>query len=42
MANTQTIAALLEEERTFPPPQEFKKNANINDPKIYEIGGQGP
>jgi acetyl-CoA synthetase len=42
MANTQTIVALLEEERTFPPPQEFKKNANINDPKIYEIAARDP
>jgi acetyl-CoA synthetase len=42
MANTQTIAALLEEERTFPPPQEFKKNANINDPRIYEIAARDP
>jgi acetyl-CoA synthetase len=42
MANTQTIAALLEEERKFPPPQEFKKNANINDPRIYEIAARDP
>jgi acetyl-CoA synthetase len=42
MVNTQTIVALLEEERTFPPPQEFKKNANINDPKIYEIAARDP
>jgi acetyl-CoA synthetase len=42
MANTQTIAALLEEERTFPPPQEFKENANINDPRIYEIAARDP
>jgi acetyl-CoA synthetase len=42
MANTQTIAALLEEERTFPPPHEFKENANINDPRIYEIAARDP
>jgi acetyl-CoA synthetase len=42
MVNTQTIAALLEEERTFPPPQEFKENANINDPRIYEIAARDP
>lgn len=38
----QTIAALLEEERTFPPPEEFKKKANINDPKIYEKAAKDP
>jgi acetyl-CoA synthetase len=42
MANTKTIAALLEEERTFPPPHEFKENANINDPRIYEIAARDP
>lgn len=38
----QTIAALLEEGRTFPPPEEFKKKANINDPKIYEKAAKDP
>jgi len=42
MVNTQTIAALLEEERTFPPPEEFKRQANINDPKIYEEAARDP
>ncbi len=31
-----TIAALLAEHRTFPPPPEFAARANANDPAIYE------
>ena len=31
-----SIEALLEEERTFPPSPEFVRQANINDPGVYE------
>ena len=30
------IEALLEEDRTFPPSPEFVRQANINDPNIYD------
>jgi acetyl-CoA synthetase len=30
------LDALLQELRVFPPPEEFRKNANFNDPSIYE------
>lgn len=30
------IAALLEEHRTFPPSDEFRAQANINDPTVYQ------
>src|SRR3989442_1146156 len=35
MATERTIEALFDERRTFPPPPEFAKNANANDPGIY-------
>ena len=31
-----SIEALLEEDRVFPPSPEFVRQANINDPGIYE------
>ena len=31
-----TFEALLQEDRTFPPSNEFRKQANISDPGIYE------
>ena len=31
-----TFEALLQEDRTFPPTDEFCKQANISDPDIYE------
>ena len=34
--NLGNIDALLEEDRRFPPPKEFVKQANISDPGIYE------
>ena len=32
----QNIETLLEERRTFEPPEEFARQANVNDPSIYE------
>ncbi|HZD13443.1 MAG TPA: acetyl-coenzyme A synthetase N-terminal domain-containing protein, partial [Candidatus Binatus sp.] len=31
-----SLEALLEEGRRFPPSQEFHKNANQNDPRVYD------
>ena len=30
-----TFEALLQEDRTFPPSEEFRKQANISDPDVY-------
>jgi acetyl-CoA synthetase len=37
-----SIEALLQEDRAFPPPEDFKKQANISDPNIYEKARQDP
>jgi acetyl-CoA synthetase len=37
-----TLSALLHEERRYPPSDEFKKNANWNDPAIYERAERDP
>src|SRR5437879_12597141 len=36
MAAEPTIEALYLEDRTFPPPDEFRRNALVSDPKIYD------
>src|SRR5688572_30045116 len=36
------LDVLLETERTFPPPEEFAKQANANDPAIYEQADADP
>jgi acetyl-CoA synthetase len=36
------IADLLQEDRSFPPPAQFRANANINDPGIYERADKDP
>ena len=33
---SSNIEALLQEERSFPPPPEFSARANIRDPRVYE------
>ena len=40
--NVGGIEALLQEDRTFPPPEEFRKQANIADPKVYEEALRDP
>lgn len=35
-ANNPSLEALLRENRSFPPSESFKRQANISDPKIYE------
>jgi acetyl-CoA synthetase len=36
------IADLLQEDRSFPPPPEFRAKANINDPAVYERAEKDP
>ena len=38
----QAIEALFAENRTFPPPPDFARQANVQDPKIYERAAQDP
>jgi len=38
----KTIEALLQEGRQFPPSKDFRRQANINDPEIYERARQDP
>ena len=40
--NTGNIEALLQEDRSFPPPDSFKKQANIQDPDIYRKANSDP
>ena len=40
--NVGGIEALLQEDRTFPPPEEFRKQANVADPKVYEEALRDP
>ena len=40
--NTGGIEALLQEERTFPPSEEFRKQANMADPGVYEEALRDP
>ena len=37
-----SIDALLQEDRTFPPPEEFRNQANIADPGVYEEALRDP
>jgi acetyl-CoA synthetase len=37
-----TIDALLHESRTFPPPEDFARQANLSDPAIYERAANDP
>jgi len=39
---TGSIAALLREDRRYPPSDEFRAQANVNDPSIYERARQDP
>ena len=40
--NIGSIEALLQEDRTFPPPEEFVRQANINDPNVYAEAAKDP
>ena len=36
------IADLLQEDRTFPPPEEFRRQAIVNDPEVYARAERDP
>jgi acetyl-CoA synthetase len=38
----ERLVALLKEGRTFPPSEEFRRQANVSDPKIYEVARRDP
>jgi len=38
----KSLSALLDERRTFPPSEEFKKRASWNDPAIYDRAAKDP
>jgi acetyl-CoA synthetase len=38
----ERLVALLKEGRTFPPSEEFRRQANVSDPKIYEEARRDP
>ncbi len=38
----KTIEALLDERRTFEPPEDFAAQANVNDPQTYERAARDP
>ena len=40
--NAGNIEALLQEDRTFPPPEAFRQQANISDPQVYEEARRDP
>ena len=40
--NVGSIEALLQEDRTFPPSDEFRQQANINDPNVYAEAAKDP
>ena len=40
--NTGSIEALLQEDRTFPPPEAFVRQANVSDPSVYAEAAADP
>ena len=40
--NTGAFEALLQEDRTYPPPPDFAAHANIADPGVYDEARRGP
>ncbi|GMA49462.1 hypothetical protein GCM10025857_08190 [Alicyclobacillus contaminans] len=42
MTTTGNLDALLRETRVFPPSDEFRAQANVNDERIYERAAQDP
>ncbi len=41
-ATQDSLVALLKEGRSFPPSEEFRRQANVSDPKIYEDARRDP
>ncbi|HLR66953.1 MAG TPA: acetate--CoA ligase [Virgibacillus sp.] len=42
MSNDSRLNTLLQENREFPPPEEFKRQANFNDPEVYKRALEDP
>jgi acetyl-CoA synthetase len=42
LPSDKNLSALLDERRTFPPSEEFKKRASWNDPAIYDRAAKDP
>jgi acetyl-CoA synthetase len=42
LPSEKSLSALLDERRTFPPSEEFKKRASWNDPAIYDRAAKDP
>jgi acetyl-CoA synthetase len=42
VAPEKSLSALLDERRTFPPPEDFRRRANVNDPGIYDRALRDP
>jgi acetyl-CoA synthetase len=38
----KTLDTLLQEERRFPPPDAFAREANVHDPEVYERADADP
>ena len=38
----EAIETLLEEGRTFPPPESFRQHGNLRDPELYERANKDP
>jgi acetyl-CoA synthetase len=38
----KSLSALLDERRTFPPPEEFRRRASWNDPAVYDRAAKDP
>jgi acetyl-CoA synthetase len=41
-SNEKSLSALLDEKREFPPPEEFRRQANASDPAIYDRAAKDP
>src|SRR5216683_2023076 len=42
LTSEKSLDALLDERRTFPPPEEFRRRANWNDPAVYDRAAKDP
>src|SRR6266850_184965 len=42
LPSEKSLSALLDERRTFPPSEEFRRRANWNDPAIYDRAAKDP
>ena len=40
--NEKSLSALLNEHRVFAPSEEFRRQANLSDPAVYERAAQDP